>query len=249
MEQIVILSDVHLNEDDPVHPSYLAVKNFIKATKPSKIVINGDFIDLAQISHWNKDFPRLVEGKRVKKETDSAIREITYLNKYCKDIIFLAGNHCTRMDKFLNSNPVLEGLIDLKVLLRLDEFDIPYYPETEQPVKLLDGLFVTHGVKTGVNYTRQLALQYKDSLICGHTHRSQSYVTSYSYQGRYPAFQEVYGSGCLCDIYQNFHGQANFGHSNGLVIVEYDDKGWFVHNIVIKNGEFIFGGKKYTSEK
>ncbi len=91
----------------------------------------GDIGDWEPVSRHNKARPRLQEGKRLAKDFDE-INEV--LDRWQQvlpddaDIRLIEGNHEHWLDKYIDTNPEIEGLFSVKQNLRLDERSIRYHP-------------------------------------------------------------------------------------------------------------------------
>jgi len=152
----------------------------------------GDFLSLNSISHWDSSKKLMMEGRRYKEEIDTGNLALNMLEKPIKELqeqqknhkvkqykpkkVFILGNHCAWVDKYVEQNPQLEGHIDLVEDLKIHKrgWDvIPYkgYYEcnnilfthvpiaaNQQPVS---GKYALHSA---------LALSAK-SVVFAHTHR------------------------------------------------------------------------------
>jgi len=154
-----IIPDVQIREGDDT--SFLTrVGNYILAKKPDVIVQIGDFADMPSLSSYDigkKDF----EGKRYTKDIKAAreamdallepIREFNRKAKKNKEkqykprMVLTLGNHEERINRAVNNDPKLEGLLSVNDLPYNDWEVIPFL----QPIEI-NGVFYSHYFPTGV---------------------------------------------------------------------------------------------------
>jgi predicted phosphodiesterase len=248
IKSAIILPDVHLTESLP--EDYLPVRKFIQSFKPDKVVILGDFMDVASLSAWDRDKKRLMEGRRFKKEVDTCNNELDYLQRCAKDkkqgVIYLEGNHEDRVNRYLDSNPEMEGLIELPNVLRLKERGIQWYPYTKQSQKTLKlgEMYFIHGL-----YTNQYsAAKHLQKLGCnvtyGHQHGTQTYMQNMAMQKPHIA----YALGTLGDKAPDYLRGKPGNWINQFAVFFWDTKtGQFnMYPVNVIKQSFVWGGKKYT---
>ena len=109
-----------------------------------------------------------------------------------------------------------------------------------QPIEVIPELWVMHG-KRATKYTAAVVAQdYMVNIIFGHTHRMQTHtIRTWD--------KEITGtnSGCLCSKKPGYGNGRQNNWVNGFTIVEYDDNGYTVNNIMIKDTGFILNGKRW----
>ena len=79
-----------------------------------------------------------------------------------------------------------------------------------------------------------------ENIIFGHTHRIQTYAIR-----TMKKTVTGYNQGCLSNRSPNYLKGKFSQWNNGFIIIDYDNKGWTVNNIIIENGSFIYNGKRY----
>ena len=100
--------------------------------KPDVVVNLGDFADMPSLSTHDKVGSKYFEGLRYKKDINAAkdamkvllspLRDLQSKQKKNKEkvykprMVMLLGNHENRIDRAVNNNPTLEGLISVKDL-------------------------------------------------------------------------------------------------------------------------------------
>lgn len=193
MNKFVVVSDIHFPfQDDNAIKAFF---KFLKEHTVDTIILNGDIMDCYDVSRFDKDISR----------TNSLQREINLVNKFFSRIreinpeakvIFIKGNHCDRIERYLKKHNELFSLDVLKIpnLLNLEKFNIEYYDKFYK----LGSLKITHGsvVRKFSGYTAHAEMDKNDcSGISGHTHRLGAFYKKTP--ARYLAWFE---GGCLCDI-------------------------------------------------
>lgn len=95
--------------------------------KPDVVVNLGDFADMPSLSSHDKAGSKYFEGLRYKKDVEAAKEAMKALldplrekqahqkkNKekiYCPRLVMLMGNHENRINRAINNNPMLEGML------------------------------------------------------------------------------------------------------------------------------------------
>lgn len=136
------------------------IGKYIVEKKPDVIINLGDFADMESLSSYDQG-KKSFEGRRYTKDIDAARQAMETLLKplhdynanaksqkkklYTPRMVLLLGNHENRIERAINDDPKLEGLISYK--------DLPYenwevYPFL-QPV-FIDGIAYSHYFPTGV---------------------------------------------------------------------------------------------------
>lgn len=241
METYLLFGDVHIEQGVELDDSYKLFKKIVQKIKPTKVICGGDMADFSYISRWVEGLPGLQEGKRLKEDFDSIDNEIKFFKKYSKEFIYVEGNHEARIRKYLEKNPVLKGMLSLEEICNRNA--VSYIATENQPYKLLDDLYIAHGLSFNKYFSCWTVERMNENIITFHTHRTQSYSTSY------PTGRVVtgYGIGCLCNTNpQYLAGQRISGHTNSFAILHIDGTQWQIDTISIKNGSCIVGNKQYN---
>jgi predicted phosphodiesterase len=143
---------------------------WLKDIKPDRIVINGDFWDMYELS----SFVRMDRDNTFLSELDMGRRMIEEdLLPICSRIDFVQGNHEERYKRFIMSKaPELWGLpgLEFEEVTELNRMGIKYHKLKLQLGKLL----ITHGTivrqKSAYTANGMLLIHFKN-LLMGHTHR------------------------------------------------------------------------------
>ncbi len=111
-EVVAIVNDIHFDLHDPA--TWNAFKAWAKATKPAKVVVLGDFLDLGMISRYEigQSDPLFAIP-----QIQCFVAEMEELSKYTKELVIIEGNHDERWAKYLaGSKPfALRGAIGLSL--------------------------------------------------------------------------------------------------------------------------------------
>lgn len=239
MKKVIIIPDLHLTESVP--KDYLPVKRFIEKFKADEIIILGDFMDVSSLSAWDYDKKRLMEGRRYIKEVRCANKELDFLQKHSKKITFLEGNHENRIDRYLDKNPEMEGIIELKEQLSLKQRKIKWVPMND--LYKLGGMYFTHGMYTN-KYCAQKHLETLGCNVCfGHQHKTQTAFQNMAMQK--PIMS--YALGTLGDKKPDYLKNRPGNWINQFAVYYYDDKSelFNLYPINITKGRFIFDGAEY----
>lgn len=193
MNKFIVLSDLHIPFQND--KAIAAVFRFLKQNPVDTVVLNGDILDMYDVSRFDKDPNRI---NSLQEELNLAAKFFGKLRKILPnaEIVYVKGNHSARLEKYLMKHPELFSLDALKLpnLLRLREFNIGYEPKAFK----LGSLKITHGsiVRKFAGYTAKAELEKNDcSGISSHTHRLAVYYK------RTPSRSLMWAeSGCLCDL-------------------------------------------------
>ena len=233
---VLLISDLHI----PYHniDAVTIALDYGKKEKVNTIFINGDLIDMHQVSKFESD----PKKRSIKEEFDATRAFLVNLRKAFPkvDIYWLKGNHCIRWEKFLYQkvreiwnddyffleerlqlNSVNVKLLDDKVLVKAGKLSITH------------GHHIFKGAFTPVNPSRGAFLRAKQSLIVGHLHRPSHHPET-DLDGK---IISCWSTGCLCELRADYsplvgntmHGFAHIHISN--------DGDYTVKNYSIINGK------------
>lgn len=235
----VVLPDIHL-DDSGYSKSYQLVKDFLTEYKPNQIVLLGDFMDCTSVSHWLENKHLTLENKRFLKEVAFANKELDYLQKWCKNIVYLEGNHEYWVNMYIEKNPQLQGILELPTVLDLEKRNIKWV-ELNKLYKL-GKVYFTHGYLATKYHATKMLHSYGCSIIYGHTHNTQSAQLNMKMQEPIMAW----GLGCLCSHSPEYRKNMPSNWIDQFGILESDDTGRFnFYPVNITDGQFIYGGKLY----
>jgi predicted phosphodiesterase len=196
---ILLISDLHI----PYHniDAITIALDYGKAQKVNTIFINGDLIDMHQVSKFEHD----PKKRSIKQEFDATKEFLVQLRKAFPkaEIFWLKGNHCVRWEKFLLTkvreiwdddyffleerlqlNQVKVKILDDKVLVKAGKLSITH------------GHHIFKGAFTPVNPSRGAFLRAKQSVIVGHLHRPSHHPET-DLDGK---IISCWSTGCLCEL-------------------------------------------------
>lgn len=241
----VFLPDAHI-QDNGTSNAYKVCKQFIKDMQPNKIIIPGDWMDVASFSAWDRDKRQLMEGRRWKKECCVANIELDFLQENSEEVVFLGGNHEDRVRRYVEIHPEVEGLVEVELMLKLKERGIKWIPYTSQEVYMLGKLLATHGWITTENYTKKTLEKIGCNCVVCHTHRPQTYfATSKMTEAKF-----CWGLGTLGDLEPEYLAGKPSTSNHGFGVCSYKKNGNFSFYPInqSKNGGFMWERKEYSIE-
>ena len=233
----MIISDLHIPFED--HKAVNIMLKIHQHCLPETVIINGDMLDFAELSHFTRD---KLADKPIKESIEEACVIIRKLQRY-STVIYHIGNHEARLQKYFLSNaPEVEHLL---------KFDKLINNELDTPIKIVenigrdtmakyfnDRLLVGHFNKALKNsaYTgKALVDQYRMNIVQGHTHRLGMYYVT----GAKETFIGVEG-GCLCKKNPSYVSQPNW--MSGFLMA-YDAQN--IETVYINENKALYRGKIY----
>jgi len=236
----IVLNDIHFPFED--EPLVEKVTSFIHELRPDRIFLNGDILDCAEISSYDRSpitTPKLIDELTITRNWLDRLRT----NNPTADIYYIFGNHEARFQRFLIRNArQLVGLpgLTLEEQLHFADMDITVINSDlrESFMDVGGGLLVGHFdiARKNSGYTaRALIERFGTSLIHGHVHRVG--LHAHTVHGR-----QMYGyeNGCLCNVRPPYLVHPDW--QQGLSIIAWDDDDWQVQQIPIVNGKFYYNG-------
>lgn len=209
---------------------------------PDYLIYTGDIPDFYQISKFDKNPNRLDALQADVSQTKVMLRRHDQLLPNTKKF-WLDGNHEYRLQKFLwTSAQALSSLRCLTIpeLFGLEEFGIPYVPYEHG--LMVNGLFlIVHGDIASIHsgYTaKRMYEKHGGCGICGHCHRMGSFYK----RDRFGTWG-WWENGCLCDLNPDYIKNPNW--VQGFSLIHFFGKRFWVEQIPIIGGAFVYGGKKY----
>jgi hypothetical protein len=183
LEKFVALFDAHVGyERDgsrhkvPLHDrrALSVAMQFIGDFKPDHVVLGGDMLDCGSISHHRKGQAGNLESLRLLAEA-AELREsvLSPLEKQVKGrLVYHVGNHEDWLSDLVVEWPTLEGIVDVRALLKLDD----KWEVIEQgKASKLGKLTFVHGdtIKGGQNPALWAVTAYERNIRFGHFHTFQ----------------------------------------------------------------------------
>lgn len=251
-------SDTHFPFHDPSAVSCLyAIANDIW---PSQLVMQGDLIDLWQISNHRPPLETKLKADQIdiqnglNQSMEHLATMRTLAQADCKRTI-LFGNHEDRFDRLLADMqlnpkmmalmriPKIQEILNLDYILGLSDegWSVHSYLEGDRYL-LHDRLLCIHGYRSNVYSSKSHLQDYGKSVIFGHSHRIQSW-TSRDLRGT----DAAWNMGCLCDLNPHWRSRPNWHQGFAVVVWKEIDGRWYfsVEQVRIHEGVAIFRDKTY----
>lgn len=254
--KILVIPDCQVKPNvDVTYLSYIG--KYIVDKKPDVIINLGDFADMPSLSSYDVG-TKAFEGRRYKHDVESVhhameilLNPINDFNKkaikghrerYFPRKIFLLGNHCNRINKAVNSDPKLDGVLSINDL-KYKEFGWEVHDFLN--VVVVNGVAFSHYFTSGVlgrpctSAAAQLTRKHM-STVAGHQQGLQI-ATGHRADGK-RLTSVIAGSCYLHD--EDYMGPQGNKHWRGILVL---------HNVI--DGEFDlmpvsldYLGKKYGSK-
>lgn len=226
-----IIPDSQVKDGVPLH-HFVWLGRAIAEYKPDRIIHLGDHWDCESISsHANQ---RELENKRLLHDIEAGNLALSILEEAMEGFVpkskhILRGNHEDRLMRYVNTNPVLEGLVSYDMFDdKKHGFTPVEYVNSVPGMIELDGVSYAHyfancntGRAIGGNASYKLS-QIGSSFVQGHVQGydigSRQYATGRTIRGI------VAGSCYLHD--EGYKGLANAHWRGAVVLNEVDDGGF-----------------------
>lgn len=252
MEKFVALYDLHWGYERksghkvPLHDSK-ALKialDFVKDFKPDHVILGGDILDCGCISHHNHGKPGAVEGFRLLGDAvelrEAVITPLEALKT--KSLTYIVGNHEDWLTDLVEQVPALEGIVDIRSVLKLRK-KWKVVPQGE--VTRLGKLVFVHGdqIKGGEHSAKWATAAFEGNVRFGHHHTFQAYTKT-------SALDATGHTGiavpCLCRKNPNYGGGSPNRWMQGFLWGYIGQGGTFNDYVsVIVNGQATINGKLY----
>jgi len=221
---------------------------FAEDFKPHDFIFGGDILDCGPIArHHNKGKPRKTEGFRLLRDAEecrsNVIQPIEKILPRDGVKVYIQGNHESWIDDLLDEDPALEGLVDIRHLLKLDKWKIVDQGRGYQYHKL----YFVHGdtIKGGEHMAKNAVLNYERNIRFGHFHTAQLFTKTS------PLDAEVAKTGmavpCLCSKDVGYMERIPNKWVQGFEYGWVEEGGVFNDQIaVIIRGRALIEGKVYA---
>lgn len=205
----------------------------------------GDLMDFDCISSFNKENLRSVEKKRLALEYQYANnvldrhQQIIWNNNPYAKFVLLEGNHEERVERYINANPQLEGLVEVEIGLRLQERGFKWIRSWSKGETYQIGkAHFLHGNYTNQYHPAKMAQKYGDSVFYGHTHDMMCHaVANQLHPDKVHVGQSL---GCLCERNQSYMKGAPSNWQQGFGIFFFLEDGTYTYYTPrIFNNQFI----------
>ncbi len=228
--RVVYLPDVHVPFEDRF--TLAAVEQYLSDIQPNEIIIGGDFMDLNCISSHNKENLRAVEKTTLDKDFIYGNKVLDRWQKKFRGArwTYLEGNHEYRLNRYVDANPRLEGILDNPRLLRLKDRGITWIPSWSKGKTYTIGKATfLHGESVSDLHAKGMVSAYGDNVFYGHTHDIQSYSKKTKGDHKTRIGQSL---GCLCSYEQAYMRGTTSRWQQGFGVFHFMPDGFFNHYVV-----------------
>ena len=237
--KILIIPDCQVKEGVPLDHLTWAGKAIVQY-QPDVVVNIGDFADMPSLSSHDKAGSKYFEGLRYRKDVEvtreamqallAPLKEKQQAQKKNKEkvykprMVMCLGNHENRIDRAINNNPMLEGILSTKDLGYEDDWEVHAFL---QPV-FISGVGFNHYWPVGAmgrpaSSASVIISKLHMSCIAGHQQGKQ--VAYGKRADGKPLISIIAGSYYLHD--ENYMDQLSNRHWRGLVILNDVKDGYF----------------------
>lgn len=213
--------------------------------KPDIFIWGGDALDAGCISHHNHGKPGATEGlKLIADATEGRKAFITPIEKMLPKakLVYIIGNHEDWLTDLTDQLPSLEGLVDLKTLLKLDKWQII----PQGGAYNLGKLTFVHGdqLKGGEGVAKASVIAFERSLRFGHVHTYAAYTKTSALD--YKLGKTGVAVPCLCTKTPKYGEGAPNRWMQGFNFGYVESDGSFSDYVaIITDGKLIWNGKTY----
>lgn len=167
LKKILIVPDCHVPFEDK--KAFKLMLKVGKALKPDIIITLGDFADFYSVSSHSKDANRV---HLLEEEVAAVNTRLNDLDKLgAKRKIFIEGNHCDRLSRYLSDKaPALFNTVRTKNLFELPRRGWEFVPYKNH-IKVGKVHFTHDTGKAGKYAHYQSMDDFQSSVVIGHTHR------------------------------------------------------------------------------
>jgi predicted phosphodiesterase len=213
---ILLISDLHIPYHD-IEAVTIALRYGVE-NECNTIFINGDLIDCAQVSRFERDMSK----RSAREEFDATKQFLVALRATFPNasIYWLKGNHCIRWEKFL-AQKVSEIWDDpyfhLEERLKLNEQRVTILDDKvlvkAGKLSITHGHHIFKGIFSPVSPARGAYMKAKQSVVVSHVHRA-SHHPEVDLDGNTVS---CYSTACLCELRPNYsplvsNSQHGFAH-------------------------------------
>lgn len=251
IRRVIVLPDMHIPFEDK--KSLKAVEKFIADYRWDDYVCLGDLLDFDQLSKFNKDNLRKLDGRRVLKDYEIANqildRHQNIIRAKNPDCTFtlLQGNHCERIERFIDKVPSFEGILEVEIGLRLKERGFKWVRSwTNRELHRIGKLHFSHGDYVGKYHASKMIDNYGVNIAYGHTHDIQNYTKTILGKDKHIMAQSL---GYLADeskLDYMKNRPNNWCQAIGVAFVQ-PNGSFNLQVITIINHKFVWEGKLYDS--
>lgn len=245
-KRVLVLPDIHLRPACNGVPSgedtetLAAVLRYASRYKWDEVIQIGDLLDFDCISSHNANKLKLVEGKRIQKDYDHAARFLDTWQRATPGAqwTILEGNHDERIERYIETNPVLEGSLEMADRLRFKDRGIRWVRYwTKGELYSVGNAHFAHGLYCNKYHAERHASDYGVAIFYGHTHDVQEMPKTLRGSDKTIIGQSL---GCLCRYNQPYMKGRPSKWQQAFGVFHFQLDGFFNHYVVrVFNHRFI----------
>ena len=154
----------------------------------------------------------------------------------------MIGNHEYWIERLIDDNPQLEGLVEIENNLNLKDYELIPFNE----VLTIGEVNFIHGFYTNKYFAEKNVRIYGKNIFCGHLHSNQVF-TSVSPIDTLP--KSGVGIGCLCNANpQYMYNKPNAWVHQFMFWYEFPDGSFTYYTPIIINGKCVINNKVYIGK-
>lgn len=243
--QVLVLPDIHYPFED--RRTMKAVEELMGDEEWDHLIYLGDVMDFNCVSEHNKNNLRAVDGQAVALDyahANVALYRHANLVKDGCSMTWIQGNHDERIERVINANPQMQGILEVENNIKLiEEGRMKYvkFWQTGKTVKVGKATFI-HGTYVNEFHAKTHVLNYGTNVFYGHCHDTLNYPKVWAGEETIIA-QSL---GCLCDLDQKYLKGKPTKWIQALGIFYFLPNGNFTYYVpMIFNHQFVWKGKVY----
>ncbi len=241
--EVLVLTDLHIPSHD--ERSLSAVEKLMADYNWKYVLYLGDIMDFDCISSHNKENLRAIAGKTIWHDYEIANEILDRHQKLCPTAKFLyaEGNHEERIQRYIDANPQLEGMIELEVGLKLKKRKIDFISYRSGKTFKIGKARFFHGIYTNQFHAKKTVEAFGDNIFYGHTHDVQSFSKEMHGDNKTLVGQSL---GCLCRYDQPYMKGRPSKWQQCVTVFYFQKDGYFnYYPIRIFDHRFVFNNKLY----
>lgn len=231
MSKILVIPDTQIRPGDDL--AFLnKIGRYIVEKQPDIVVCLGDFADMPSLSSYDVG-KKAFEGRRYINDIEAAHRGMESLlspiqdfneaaarnhkQRYRPRLVLTLGNHEHRINRAVNDDAKLEGVLSINDL-RYEEYGWEVYPY--QHVVVIDGVAFSHNFPTDASTTtiaNPATLLTRRHMSCVAGHR-QGFQTHTAYRADGGRLQAVIAGSCY-EHDEDYMSQMQNRHWRGILVM------------------------------
>lgn len=253
LKSVIVLPDMQVPYEDRI--SLSAVEAYMSDTSWDIYINLGDFLDFDCISSFNKGFLRKIEGLAIQKDYDYANKILDRHQKIVREnnknaqFVLLEGNHEYRVERYIDENPQVRGLLEVERGLKLRDRCFKWVRcYRNGDVYRLGNAVFHHGRFINQYHAAKTVNYYGTNIFYGHTHDVQGFSKVTHGDDKTMVGQSL---GCLCRYDQSYIQGNPTNWQQAFGVFYFLPDGHFTYYIIriFKNRFVSPEGKIYDGRK